>query len=284
MVVGSTPAEGISTTTQHSLCAARMGVHHQACPAGQHPQTPVKAHLTQHTRARPDIAKLNRQSAVPTVLIADDHQLFLEAMSDLLTARDWQVVGLAHTGREALTLARQHRPDAILMDIQMPQCSGLEATRLIKAELPDTIIVILTSSDDDDDLFEAIKSGAAGYLLKSMGGQAFFDQFESALRGEAPLAPGLASRLLKEFARQAQQVDARLSAPPPAQHTAISDVEIEILKQVGHGHTYKEIGQTLYLSERTVKYHMSKLLKRLQLQNREQVLAYAAQRGWLAGE
>lgn len=205
-------------------------------------------------------------------------------MSDLLTARDWQVVGLAHTGREALTLARQHRPDAILMDIQMPQCSGLEATRLIKAELPDTIIVILTSSDDADDLFEAIKSGAAGYLLKSMGGQAFFDQFESALRGEAPLAPGLASRLLKEFARQAQQVDARLSAPPPAEHTAISDVEIEILKQVGHGHTYKEIGQTLYLSERTVKYHMSKLLKRLQLQNREQVLAYAAQRGWLAGE
>ncbi len=214
-----------------------------------------------------------------TVLIADDHQLFLDALRDLLTARGWQVVGLARNGLEALALTRAHHPEAILMDIQMPQCSGLEATRLIKAEFPDTPIVILTSSDDDDDLFEAIKAGASGYLLKSMGGQDFIELFQSAIQGEAPLAPGLAGRLLKEFARQARQIDGATAAVSDA---ALSDQEVEILKQVGRGQTYKEIGQALYLSERTVKYHMSKVLKRLQLQNRAQVLAYAAQHGWLA--
>ena len=214
-----------------------------------------------------------------TVLIADDHQLFLDALRDLLTARGWQVVGLARNGLEALALTRANHPAAILMDIQMPVCSGLEATRLIKAEFPDTPIVILTSSDEDNDLFEAIKAGASGYLLKSMGGQDFIELFQSAIQGEAPLAPGLAGRLLKEFARQARQINGVTVAVGDA---ALSEQEIEILRQVGRGQTYKEIGQALYLSERTVKYHMSKVLKRLQLQNRAQVLAYAAQHGWLA--
>ncbi|MFN8596344.1 MAG: response regulator transcription factor [Anaerolineae bacterium] len=217
-----------------------------------------------------------------SVLIVDDHQLFLEAMRDLLTARGLDVVGLAYDGVEALAQTRALQPDVILMDIQMPRCSGLEATRCIKAEFPDKPIVILSSSDDDDDLFEAIKSGASGYLLKSMGGRQFFELFQSAIQGEAPLAPGLARRLIKEFARQAQQIDGAASAPSDAELDTLSDQELDILKYVARGRTYKEIGQTLYLSERTVKYHMSKILKRLHLRNREQVVAYAAQRGLLS--
>src|SRR5512137_229554 len=121
------------------------------------------------------------------ILLADDHGLFLEGLQNLLRAGGYQVLGAARDGLEARQLARTLHPDVILMDIRMPRCDGLTATRLIKAELPETKIVMLTTSAEDADLFEALKSGASGYLLKNMEANQLFDYLAGLGRGEAPL-------------------------------------------------------------------------------------------------
>ena len=138
------------------------------------------------------------------VLLADDHALLLEGLQNLLEAHDIEVAGTARDGREALEQARKLRPDLILMDIRMPVCDGLSATRLIKAELPETKIVVLTTSAEDQDLFEAVKSGASGYLLKSMDAASLIDALRDAEQDVPPFAPGLAAKLLAEFARRAE--------------------------------------------------------------------------------
>ncbi len=137
------------------------------------------------------------------VLLVDDHSLFLEGLRNLLTARGVDVVGTARDGLDALEKARALRPEVILMDIQMPRCDGLSATRLIKAEMPEIKIVMLTMLATDQSLFEAIKSGAAGYLLKTLEAEHFFELLLGLAQGEAPLSPGIAARVLSEFARQA---------------------------------------------------------------------------------
>jgi DNA-binding NarL/FixJ family response regulator len=135
------------------------------------------------------------------VLLVDDHPLFKEGLRNLLAARGIEVVGTARDGYEALDRARQLHPDVILMDIKMPRCDGLTATRLIKTEIPEVAIVMLTTSDDDDSLFEAIKSGASGYLLKSLDADRFFELLSGVAMGEPALSPELAARILGEFAR-----------------------------------------------------------------------------------
>jgi len=137
------------------------------------------------------------------ILLVDDHPLFREGLQNLLSAHGIEVLGTADDGLEALEKARALRPDVILMDVQMPRCDGLAATRLIKAEMPDVKIVMLTVSEEDEDLFEAIKSGASGYLVKSLDADRFFQLLAGLERGEAPLSPGLAARILEEFARSA---------------------------------------------------------------------------------
>ena len=131
------------------------------------------------------------------VLLADDHALFRAGIASLLRAWGMKVVGEASDGLQALELARKLRPDLILMDIQMPRCNGLEATRLVKAEMPEIKIIMVTVSDDEDDLFEAIKSGAQGYLLKNMQEEEFRRVLEGIAGGEAPLSRGLAVKLLE---------------------------------------------------------------------------------------
>jgi len=211
------------------------------------------------------------------ILLVDDHALFLEGLENLLSARGFTIAGIACDGEQALEQARALRPDVILMDIRMPRCDGLTATRLIKAELPEIQIVMLTTSEDDEDLFEAIKSGAAGYLLKSLEGEPFFEMLNGLARGEAALTGTLAAKVLKEFATQAQR--AGEAAPPPS--ASLTGREQQILTLAAQGLTYKEIGQALNLSEHTVKYHMGEVLRRLQLKNREQAVAYARRAGWV---
>ena len=207
------------------------------------------------------------------VLLVDDHPLFLDGLRNLLAIRGLEVVGTAHDGLEALEKARALKPEVILMDIQMPHLDGLAATRLVKAELPDVKIVMLTMSESDEDLFEAIKSGACGYLLKAEDTEKFFELLMGLTRGEVPLSPGLASRVLEEFARQKgagaslQQAEEKKEALTPRQ--------IEVLTLVAQGLTYKEVGAKLFLSERTIKYHMGEIIERLQLDNRQQVIEYA---------
>jgi len=170
------------------------------------------------------------------------------------------------------------------MDIRMPRCDGLCATRLVKAELPEIKIVMLTTSADDADLFDALKSGASGYLLKNLQHTELFDYLGGLERGEAPLSPGLSARLLAEFARQASALDestAQAAAAPPG--SELTAREREILVMIARGLTYKEAGAALGLSESTVKYHMGEVLHRLHLQNRAQVVAYAVRSGLAKG-
>jgi two-component system NarL family response regulator len=209
----------------------------------------------------------------------------LEGLENLLEAHDIEVAGAATNGFEAVDLASELRPDVILMDIRMPGCNGLEATRLIKAKMPEARIVILTTSDEDDDLFEAIKSGACGYLMKSIDTEVLVDALNQAREGIPPFSPGLAAKLFDEFARVS---DAEDPAPPPESPTAdqtppapvLSARQLQVLRLVADGLTYKEVGAQLYLSPRTVKYHMGEIMDRLHLENRAQVLAHAGRMGW----
>jgi DNA-binding NarL/FixJ family response regulator len=215
------------------------------------------------------------------VLLVDDHELFLEGLHNLLTARGITVVGTAGDGLEALTLARALRPDVILMDIQMPRCTGLDATRLIKAELPEIKIVMLTVSADDDDLFEAIKSGASGYLLKNLKADRFFDLLAGVAQGEAPISPDLASKILHEFAHREHAPETGVSE---AASGGLTPRQIEVLGLVVEGRAYKEIASALSITERTVKYHMREILQILHVQNRTQAVAYALKTGLISGD
>jgi two-component system NarL family response regulator len=210
------------------------------------------------------------------VLLVDDHPLFLDGLKNLLTGRGVQVAGTARDGWEALEKVRCLRPDVILMDIQMPGCDGLAATRLIKAERPDVKIVMLTMSSEDEDLFAAVQSGACGYLLKTLDTEEFMARLMEVEQGEAPLSPGLAAKILQYLGQQASKVRPgkdRLHREP------LTGRELEVLTLVAQGLTHKEVGARLHLSERTIKYHMGEIIARLQLENRAQVLEYARQAG-----
>ena len=205
------------------------------------------------------------------VLIADDHELFRDGIASLLRARGYEVVGEAADGLEVVEKAHQLAPDLILMDIRMPKFGGLEATRLVKAEMPDIKVVILTVSDSEEDLFEAIKSGAQGYLLKNLKSEVFFDFLSSVAEGDSPISPKMASKMLAEFSR--------LIEGKKAERNSLTNRERDVLGLVASGKTNKEIAADLFVSESTVKYHLRNILDRLHLENRAQVIAYAARRG-----
>jgi two-component system NarL family response regulator len=207
------------------------------------------------------------------ILLVDDHPLFLEGLKTLLTVRGMEVVGTAGDGMEAVEKTRTLKPEVILMDVEMPRLNGMAATRLIKAEQPNVKIVMLTMSEKDEDLFEAIKSGACGYLLKTDETDKFFEMLSGLMKNEVPLSHGLADRVLKEFARQGKMGG---SAGQTVEKEAfLTPRQIEVLTLVAQGLTYKEIGAKLFLSERTIKYHMGEIIERLHLENRREAIEYA---------
>ena len=210
------------------------------------------------------------------ILLVDDHALFRECLQNLLTLHGYQVVGTAGDGLEALEKARRLHPDLILMDIEMPGCGGLTATRLIKAEMPDIRIVMLTVAQQEESLFEAIKSGASGYLLKSSRASELLWYLGQLAEGQAALSPGLADKILEEFARMGRQVES--NSEQVEEKTDLTARQREILTLIAQGMTYEEMGKTLCLSERTIRYHMGEIIQRLHLANRSQVIAYAARR------
>ena len=205
------------------------------------------------------------------ILLSDDHALFRDGLASLLTAWDMEVIGQASNGQEAVEQARRLRPDLVLMDIHMPKMNGLDATRLIKAELPETTIVILTVSDQEESLFEAIKAGAEGYILKNIPGDEFARLLSNLAHGEPAMSKGLAKRLLDEFARN----NAGVKDLEADIQERLTTRELEVLKQVADGHTNKEIGSTLFVSEETVKFHLKNIMQKLHLRNRAEVVAWA---------
>jgi DNA-binding NarL/FixJ family response regulator len=209
------------------------------------------------------------------VLLVDDHPLFRDGIASLLSARDYDIVGQIGGGSEALKLVEELHPDLVLMDIRMPGVNGLAATRLIQAAHPEIKIVILTVSEEDDDLFEAIKSGAAGYIQKSLDSDQFFDLLDGVLRGEAGLTPVLAGKILRDYARRGQ----------PSYKSGPDDLtprEREVLELVSQGATNAEIASQLTVTENTVKFHMKNILQKLHASNRAEVVAYALRSGLIS--
>jgi len=207
------------------------------------------------------------------VLLVDDQILFRKGVRALLEAEeDIEIVSEAGNGHEATNKVKAYRPDVVLMDIHMPEGDGIEGTRLIKAEHPEVKIVILTVSDEDDDLFEAIKAGAEGYLLKNLGPDELIQMLRSVVANEAPLSPAIASKLLGEFRRHPRD-EQRQS------HSELTSREHEVLRLVAEGMSNAEIGLKLCVVEGTVKNHLHNILEKLHLQNRVQAAAYAMREG-----
>ncbi len=204
------------------------------------------------------------------ILIADDHALFRDSLKSLLEAHGLEVLGEARNGREAVELARKLKPDVVLMDLSMPELDGLSATRLISADQPEVKVVVLTASDEDAKLFEAIKSGAQGYLLKNLESEEFFALLDGVSRGEPALTPALARKLLHEFARPSQP------ASQPQDPDALTDREREVLELLVAGITSnRKLAKQLGVSENTIKFHVRNILDKLHLHNRAQVVSYA---------
>jgi len=210
------------------------------------------------------------------VLLADDHALFREGLAGILSAQpDFEVVGEASDGLEALVKVQELVPDLILMDVGMPGCDGLEATRRIKQDQPAVTIVMLTVRDEEEKLFEAIKSGAQGYLLKSIRSREMLALLRGAVRGQAAITPALAGRMLEEFRRLSRQAPWGAGEDVPG----LTGREQEVLSLVAEGATDKEIAEALSVSLHTVKSHMRNILAKLHVSSRREAARYARDKG-----
>lgn len=211
------------------------------------------------------------------LLLVDDHALFRKGLVSLLRREsEFQVIGEAENGADAIAKAKQLKPDLVLMDIHMPEIDGIEATRRIREMLPSTRVVILTVSEDDKDLFEGIKCGADGYLLKKLEPEELYAMLRGVFQGEAPISRTTASKILNEFA-----VQARRKAAPQLEEE-LSAREKEVLQSLASGLTNKEIGNQLGIAENTVKNHLKNILAKLHLENRVQAATFALQKGFVS--
>lgn len=215
-------------------------------------------------------------SALPPLhlMLVDDHVLFRSGLVRLLAAQpDFKVVGEAGSVREAVALAREVQPDLILMDISLPDGTGLEATRAILAEVPATKIVFLTVHDDDEHLFAAVRAGGLGYLLKNVSAAELVSRVRGVRYGEAAISPRLASRILDEFSRLPEPAADDLPA------IALTPRETEIVRLLARGASNREIAQQFVISENTVKNHVQNVLAKLHLHSRRDIDRYARSHG-----
>jgi DNA-binding NarL/FixJ family response regulator len=202
------------------------------------------------------------------LLIADDHALFRGSLRALLEARGHEVVAEAANGRQAVELAQRTDPDIVLMDLSMPEVSGMEAIKQLLTVRPQSRIVVLTASTDDEDLFEALQAGAQGYLLKNLEAASFFDLLEGALEGQPALTPELSRKILSAFGRRAQ--------PQPVDPDALTERELCVLQLMVEGITSnRHLAKRLDISENTVKFHVRNILDKLHLHNRAQAVSHA---------
>jgi DNA-binding NarL/FixJ family response regulator len=205
-------------------------------------------------------------------MIVDDHALFRRGLKMVLDNEEGiDVVGEAGDGAEAVTMAEENVPDVILMDVRMPKRSGIEATTSLKEVLPNAKILMLTVSDEEADLYEAIKAGASGYLLKEISIEEVADAVRAANAGQSLISPSMASKLLTEFASMVKRGDEKEALPGPR----LTNRELEVLKLVAKGLNNRDIAGQLYISENTVKNHVRYILEKLHLHSRMEAVVYA---------
>jgi len=206
------------------------------------------------------------------VLIADDQALFRRGLYVVLGTEDGiEVVAEAENGDEAIEKAEELAPDVVLMDVRMPKVNGIEAARSIRDRVPTTKILMLTVSDEEDDLYEAIKAGANGYLLKEISVEEVAEAIRAVVQGQSLISPSMASKLLNEFNALVKRAEEKQQFPAPA----LTSREIEVLRLVAKGMSNREIADDLYISENTVKNHVRNILEKLHLHNRMEAVIYA---------
>ncbi len=206
------------------------------------------------------------------VLVVDDHALFRRGLQMVLESEDdIEVVGEASDGAEALKVACETTPDIVLMDVRMPRRGGIDATTAIKDAVPSTKIIMLTISDEEGDLYDAIKAGAMGYLLKEISIEEVAGAVRAVFNGQSLISPSMASKLLTEFATMVRKDDERQQLPTPR----LTDREMEVLKLVAKGMNNRDIAKKLFISENTVKNHIRNILEKLQLHSRMEAVVYA---------
>ncbi len=206
------------------------------------------------------------------LMIADDHELFRRGLRMVLEDEDdIEVIGEASDGEVAVELAREHAPDVVVMDVRMPGLTGIEAARRVKEEEPGTKILMLTISDEEDDLYEAIKAGANGYLLKEISIDEISHAVRSVHSGQSLISPSMASKLLDEFAAMIKKEEQKEEVPAPR----LTPREMEVLEHVAQGMNNREIAKALFISENTVKNHVRNILEKLHLHSRMEAVVYA---------
>ncbi len=214
------------------------------------------------------------------ILLADDQALFREGLHTLLSVQpDFEVVGEAANGEEAVGLAETLRPDVALMDLQMPVLDGVAATRQLRVACPGCRVIVLTTFDDDDYVFEGLRAGAAGYLLKDTPSARLAEAIRAAARGESFLEPSVAAKVVAEFTRLSAAPPP--TAPPATQPLAepLSDRELEVLRLVAQGASNKEIAAALFIAEGTAKNHLTNILGKLGVTDRTQAALKARDLG-----
>jgi DNA-binding NarL/FixJ family response regulator len=208
------------------------------------------------------------------VLLVDDHDLFRTGLRNLLEEQGVNVVAEAATGGEAVRAVRDHAPDVVVMDLNMPGMTGVEATRHIASASPLTRVLVLTISDQDSDVTDAILAGASGYLLKDASIQELMRGIEASAAGESLISPHIAAKVLQRLRATSQEPDMERAI-----RAELSEREIQVLKLIANGKDNAQIAADLHISPKTVKNHISNILMKLQIQNRIQAAVYAVRSG-----
>lgn len=212
-----------------------------------------------------------------TVMLVDDQVSFRDGLQKVLSVQPGiEVIAEAGDGREAIAVAQRVKPQVILMDLRMPVLNGVDATRTLHATLPACHIIVLTTFDDDEQVFDALRAGALGYLLKGSSPDRLVEAIGAAARGESFLQPSIAAKVLAEFNRLSPR---RPPAAPLSSWSKLSDREIEVLQQLAAGKSNKEIGVALDLAEGTVKNHLSNIFSKLGVLDRTQAALLAREQG-----